>query len=52
MEDVLDVYTAVHRPDEPLICMDEASRQLLADEVPPLPMKSGQPLRQDYTNHQ
>lgn len=48
MEDVLDVYTAVHTPEEPLICMDEASKQLLADEYPPLPMEPGKPLREDY----
>jgi hypothetical protein len=48
MEDVLDVYTSAHTPEEPLICMDEASKQLVRDELPPLPMSPGHPLREDY----
>jgi len=48
MEDVLDVYTAEHPPDEPLICMDEAAKQLVRDTQPSLPMRPGQPRRQDY----
>ncbi len=48
MEDVLDVYAAGHTEEEPLICMDEASKQLLRDEAGPLPMAPGRPLREDY----
>lgn len=48
MEEVLDVYTSAHSAEEPLICMDEASKQLLCDEEPVLPMKSGKPRREDY----
>ena len=48
MEDVLDVYAAPHNPDEPLICMDEASKQLLSDEMEPLPPAPGRPTREDY----
>lgn len=48
MEEVLDVYTAEHTDDEPLICMDEASKQLLRDEVHSLPPQPGQPRREDY----
>jgi hypothetical protein len=48
MEEVLDVYTAEHAGDEPLICMDEASKQLVCDENKSLPMGPGQPLREDY----
>jgi len=48
MEDVLDLYTQVHTAEEPLICMDEASRQLLRDLEPPIAMKPGQPRREDY----
>ena len=29
MEDVLDIYEAEHSEKEPLICMDEASKQVL-----------------------
>ena len=48
MEDVLDLYTSPHTPEEPLICMDEACKQLTRDEKPPLPMRPGQVLREDY----
>lgn len=48
MEEVLDVYAEPPDPHEPLICMDEASKQLLDHVVPPLPMRAGKPLRQDY----
>jgi hypothetical protein len=48
MEEVLDLYEAEHTPDEPLICMDESSKQLLRHDSPPLPMKPGRPLREDY----
>ena len=47
MEDVLEVY---HRPLDaarPLICLDEASKQLLAEVRAPLPMEPGQVARQD-----
>src|SRR5947209_18983258 len=48
MEDVLEVY---HRPfDElrPLVCLDEASKQLIGEVVQPLPAEPGQPERFDY----
>jgi hypothetical protein len=48
MEDVLEVY---HRPyDErrPLVCIDEASKQLVGEVVRPLPPEPGQPERFDY----
>jgi hypothetical protein len=48
MEDVLDVYTAAHTPEEPLICMDEASKQLLREEESALPLAPGRPVREDY----
>jgi hypothetical protein len=48
METVLDTYTAEYSDEEPLICMDEASKQLLADEEPTLPMAPGRPQREDY----
>jgi hypothetical protein len=47
MEEVLDVYQADYDEKHPLICMDEASRQVLANVTPPLPMKPGTPLRID-----
>src|SRR5918992_1217238 len=48
MEDVLDVY---HRPyDEarPLVCLDEASKQLIGEVIEPIPAEPGQPERYDY----
>ena len=48
MEDVLDVYTQPHDPDMPLVCLDETSRQLVAETRTPIPMKNGQPERVDY----
>jgi hypothetical protein len=48
MEDVLDLYTAGHSAEEPLICMDEASKQLLRDEAAPIPMAPGRAAREDY----
>jgi hypothetical protein len=48
MEVVLDVYAAEHTAEEPLICMDEASKQLTRDEREAIPMAPGQPAKQDY----
>lgn len=48
MEDVLEVYQRPYDPLQPVVCVDEASKQLVADVTPPLPMQRGQPLRQDY----
>lgn len=47
MEDVLDVYQRPTDPARPLICLDETSRQLLADTRPALPVAPGQPARHD-----
>ena len=43
MEDVLDVY---HRPqdeDRPVVCIDEASRQLIGETIQPVPAAPGRP---------
>lgn len=53
MEDVLEVY---HRPFDaarPQVCLDEASKQLLAEVREPLPIKPGECERVDgeYTRH-
>jgi hypothetical protein len=48
MEDVLDEYAKAPSDDEPLVCMDEASKQLLRDVEPSQPMKPGEPKREDY----
>jgi len=48
MEDVLEVYTRPHDPVRPLVCLDETSKQLVAETRAPLPMLPGQPARHDY----
>ena len=48
MEDVLEVYTRPYDPLRPQVCLDETSRQLLADVSPPCPLAPGQPAREDY----
>lgn len=48
MEDVLAVYKRPRDRDYPLVCLDETSKQLLADTRAPIPMKPGQPERRDY----
>src|SRR5260221_4018028 len=48
MEDVLAVYTRPRDPDYPLVCLDESSKQLLAETRVPIPMKPGRPARFDY----
>lgn len=47
MEKVLEVYQEAYDAKHPLICMDEASRQILSDVVEPLPMQPGTPRRVD-----
>jgi hypothetical protein len=53
MEEVLDVYQEDYDHTHPLICMDEASRQILCNYVEPLPMRPGRAKRQDdkYVRH-
>ena len=48
MEDVLAVYTRPRDPDRPLVCLDETSKQLLAETRATIPMKPGRPARYDY----
>ena len=53
MEDVLGVYTRPHDPARPVVCLDETSRQVLADARPSLPVVPGKPAREDpeYVRH-
>jgi DDE superfamily endonuclease len=48
MEDILDVYTAEHSAEEPLMGMDEAAKQLLADVYEPRPLAPGRVAKEDY----
>jgi hypothetical protein len=47
MEDVLEVYHRPYNPGFPVICIDEASKQLVGEVRHPLPLRPGQPLRYD-----
>lgn len=49
MEDVLDVYELPYNPHYPQVCFDERPCQLLGDTIAPLPVKPGQPRKEDYT---
>ncbi len=48
MEDVLEVYQRPHDPDCPVVCVDETSKQLIAETRRPIAAKPGQPARHDY----
>lgn len=45
---MLSVYTRPHDPKRPLVCLDEASKQLTKETRIPLPMQPGQPACFDY----
>jgi len=47
MEETLDLYQQPYDEDEPLVCFDESSKQLLAETREPIPMEPGQPQRYD-----
>ena len=40
MEDVLEVYHRPYDPKRPLVCLDEASKQLVGEVREPLPGRS------------
>jgi len=48
MEDVIEVYHRPHDPDCPVVCVDETSKQLIAETRVPIPAKPGHPRRIDY----
>lgn len=48
MESVLEVYQRRYHPDFPIICLDEAMKQLVKETVAPVPAQPGQPQRQDF----
>jgi hypothetical protein len=47
MEDVLSVYTRPRDPDRPMVCLDETSKQLVAETRLPVAMQPGRPARVD-----
>ena len=48
MENLLDLYAEVYNHEEPVLCLDEKSKQLLADSRPSLPTAPGRVAIQDY----
>src|SRR5271155_4964418 len=48
MEDVLEVYQRPHDPEAPVVCLDESSKQLIAETRVPIAAKPGRPARHDY----
>jgi DDE superfamily endonuclease len=48
MEDVLAVYTRPRDPERPVVCLDETSKQLVAETRAPAAMAPGRPRRVDY----
>jgi hypothetical protein len=47
MENVLELYQQPYNPDNPVVCMDETSKQQLREIRMPLPAESGKPQRYD-----
>jgi hypothetical protein len=47
MERVLDIYKRPYNEHIPLICMDESPKQLIRETRIAIPMKPGQPVRED-----
>ena len=41
MEDVLDVYHRPYDENRPLVCLDEASKQLIGEVIEPIPAEPG-----------
>lgn len=48
MEDILIVYKRDFNPAEPLVCMDETSRQLIKETRRPIAAGAARPARYDY----
>lgn len=47
MEDVLDVYHRPYDPQRPVVCLDECSKQLIAEVREPLPPRPGHVAKYD-----
>jgi hypothetical protein len=48
MEDVLELYAEPLDPARPVVCFDEASKELRGDVAEPVPAAPGSPAKQDY----
>jgi len=48
MEDVLELYAEPHDPARPVVCFDEASKELRGEVAEPIPPAPGSPAKHDY----
>ena len=48
MEDILEVYRRPNDPEEPMVCMDEITKQLTKETKRIIPAEPGIPARYDY----
>jgi hypothetical protein len=48
LEDVLQVSQLPYDPEYPVVCLDEASKQLIGEVAIPIPTAPGRPARVDY----
>lgn len=48
MYDLLDLYEKPYDPLQPVICLDEKSKQLTSETRIPIAMKAGEPEKYDY----
>ena len=48
MEDILEVYRRPYDPEEPMVCMDEITKQLTKETRRIIPAEPGIPARYDY----
>jgi hypothetical protein len=48
MEDMLEVYQRPYNPAYPVVCLDEATKQIIKETRVPVPPKPGQPARHDH----
>lgn len=47
MEQTLDLYAQPYNPEEPVVNMDETTKQLTQEVIEPLPLHPGEPYRYD-----
>jgi hypothetical protein len=48
MEDVLELYAEPYDPKRPVVCFDEASKELHGQVADPIPVAPGKPAKEDY----
>ena len=47
---LLDLYALPFCAEQPVVCLDEKSKQLIEESRSPLPMRAGMPERRDYAD--